>query len=107
MRIDLLLNSPLLGNLILPLHLLLLKLSDVPHSNLLTELNKHLVLHLESKDISINIGEMQHRSATKWTSLCQSHQVHAVSQVGDLPLAGLDDPLDVVDARAKVCQFAL
>lgn len=40
-------------------------------------------------------------------TLCQSHQVHAVSQVSDLPLAGLDDPLDVVDARAKVRQFAL
>lgn len=40
-------------------------------------------------------------------ALYQSHQVHAVSQVSDLPLPGLDDPLDVVDARAKVCQLAL
>lgn len=40
-------------------------------------------------------------------TLCQSHQVHSVSQVSDLPLAGLDDPLDVVDARAKVGQLAL
>lgn len=43
------LNSPLLGDLILSLHLLFLKFSDIPHSNLLTELNKHLVLHLENK----------------------------------------------------------
>lgn len=50
---DLLLNSPLLCNLILPLHLLLLKLSDVPHSNLLTEFNKHLIFHLENKNIDI------------------------------------------------------
>lgn len=71
-RTDLLLNSPLLCNLILPLHLLLLKLSDVPHSNLLTELNKHLILHLESKYIYTDIGEMQHRSASKWSSLCVS-----------------------------------
>lgn len=38
---------------------------------------------------------------------CQPHQVHAVSQVCDLSLAGLDDPLDVVDARAEVCQLTL
>lgn len=42
------LNSPLLGNLILSLHLLFLEFSDIPHSNLLTEFNKHLVLHLQN-----------------------------------------------------------
>lgn len=43
------LNSPLLGDLVLSLHLLFLEFSDIPHSDLLTELNKHLVLHLENK----------------------------------------------------------
>lgn len=45
-----LLNSPLLCNLILPLHFLLLKLSDIPHSNLLTEFHKHLILHLGNRN---------------------------------------------------------
>lgn len=40
-------------------------------------------------------------------SCCESHQVHTVSQVSDLPLTGLDDPLDVIDAGSKVCQFTL
>lgn len=48
-----LIYSPLLGDLILPLDLLLLKLSDVPHSNFLTELQKHLILHLENRSIDI------------------------------------------------------
>lgn len=71
-RTDLFLNSPLLCNLILSLHLLLLKLSDVPHSNLFTEFNKHLILHLENKNICINITAMPliYRRASKWTSLC-------------------------------------
>lgn len=43
----LLLHSPLLGDLVLPLHFLLLELSDVPHADLLAELHKHLILHLE------------------------------------------------------------
>lgn len=36
-----------------------------------------------------------------------SHLVHPVSQVIDLPLTGLDDPLDVIDARAKIGQLTL
>lgn len=36
-----------------------------------------------------------------------SDLVHPVSQVIDLPLTGLDDPLDVIDARAKIGQLAL
>lgn len=40
-------------------------------------------------------------------ALRRPHQVHAVSQIGDFPLAGLDDPLDVVDARTEVGQFTL
>lgn len=36
-----------------------------------------------------------------------SHLVHPVSQVIDLPLAGLDDPLNVIYARAKIGQLAL
>lgn len=43
------LNSPLLCDLILPLYFLFLELSDVSHPNLLTEFNKHLILHLENK----------------------------------------------------------
>lgn len=39
--------------------------------------------------------------------LLRSHQVHPVAQVCDLPLSGVNDPLDVVDARAKVGQLAL
>lgn len=42
-------NPPFLCNLILSLHFLLLKLSDVPHSDLLAEFNKHLILHLKKK----------------------------------------------------------
>ena len=57
-RTDLFLNSPLLCNLILSLHLFLLKLSDVPYTNLLTEFNKHLILHLENRSICINVPVM-------------------------------------------------
>lgn len=36
-----------------------------------------------------------------------THHVHAVPQVGDLLLAGCDDPLNVVDAGAEVRQLTL
>lgn len=91
----------------MPLHLLLLKLSDVPHANLFTEFNKHLILHLETAKTFITDVLHIREQASKWTSPCRSHQVHAVSQVVDLLLTGLDDPLDVIDARAKVGQFTL
>lgn len=38
-------DSPFLCDLVLPLDLLLLELSDVPNANLLTELDEHLVFH--------------------------------------------------------------
>lgn len=72
-------DLPFLGDLVLSLHLLLLELSDVPDPNLLTELDKHLIFH----------------------------NVHPVSQIIHLLFTGLDDPLDVVDARAEVSQLTL
>lgn len=67
----LILNSPLLCDLVLSFHLLLLKLSDVPHSNLLTELHKNLILHLKEKtfaDILIQWHKIS-TLASEWTSL--------------------------------------
>lgn len=56
----------------------------------------------------------KHEYSTNITSILErgfeikpSHLVHPVSQVIDLPLAGLDDPLNVIDARAKIGQLAL
>lgn len=40
-------------------------------------------------------------------TLCQPHQVHAVPEVSDFSFTRLNDPFDVIDARAKICKFAL
>ena len=52
-------DSPFLGDLVLPLHLLLLELSDVPHADLLAELHEHLVFHLESRAMAGSGPTMQ------------------------------------------------
>lgn len=41
---------PFLGNFILPFHLLLLKLPDVPHPNLPAEFLKYFVFHLQGEE---------------------------------------------------------
>lgn len=52
------LHLPLLGDLILPLHLLFLKLPNVTHTDLPTKLFKHLILYLtEAKEGKGALGQ--------------------------------------------------